>query len=212
VYIFVAFPICPFSSPLTYSFPKFSVPASERVALTARDEFFDYESRIGKVTAVNEKDRSSGGFYCALCDVLLRDSLSYTNHINGRKHLRKAGISEYTKRSTLGEVLAVLEFGRRKKYPERYVAHNLTASLSAPKSRSKVIIKHDDVDESEMAIPPPAKKPKLEEDIPKPNSKPTTAKKSLADQDDDDDEDNEMTSMLGFSSFGAKPKGKAKNG
>lgn len=138
------------------------MPAREREALTERKEYYDFESRVGKVTAVNDKDRSSGGFYCELCDVLLRDSLSFTNHLNGRKHLRAAGISEYTKRSTLDEVLAVLEFGRRKKYPERYVSQKVSHFISSNKTGPKNNVKSEDRDESH-AREPPAKRAKYEE-------------------------------------------------
>lgn len=166
------------------------MPASEREALKARDEFYDFQSKVGKVTAVNAKDKSSGGFYCALCDVLLRDSLSYTNHVNGRKHLRKAGISEYTKKSTLDEVLAVLEFGRRKKYPERYISQLVSSALSTSKTQPKRTMTHDEEDESEMVNAPPPKRPKHEES---PESPPRQAlperkivgRRLMADDDED---------------------------
>jgi U4/U6.U5 tri-snRNP component SNU23 len=139
------------------------LPAREREALTSRDEFYDFDSRVGKVTAVNAKDKSSGGFHCALCDVLLRDSISYTNHVNGRKHLRKAGISEYTKKSTLEDVLAVLEFGRRKKYPDRYVAQTLASSLATSSKLAKQALAPQRNPASREIEEPAAKRPKYEE-------------------------------------------------
>lgn len=184
------------------------VPASERAALTAREDFYDYDSRVGKVTAVNDKDRSSGGFYCALCDVLSRDSLSFTNHLNGRKHLRKAGISEYTKRSTLDEVLAVLEFGRRKKYPERYVSQQISHSLESSKSASTMKSQSHEHHISVLEGETPAKRAKYEEDEKSAHQHASTPSseriKPLNDITNEDDE--EMQSMIGFSSFGAKGK------
>jgi U4/U6.U5 tri-snRNP component SNU23 len=189
------------------------VPASERAALTARDEFFDFQDRVGKVTAVNEKDRSSGGFYCELCDVLLRDSLSFTNHMNGRKHLRKAGISEYTKRSTLQEVLDVLEFGRRKKYPERYA---LSRGHPAATPKPKPIAKIETEDSEEVGhSKPPTKVMKRQENedeaihsLPPPEA--ITESKMVAKNDITAEDDEDMMSMIGFSSFGGAKQKKTK--
>lgn len=167
------------------------MPASERAALTEREEHYDYQGRVGKVTAVNDKDRSSGGFYCELCDVLLRDSLSFTSHLNGRKHLRKAGISEYTKRSTLEEVLAVLEFGRRKRFPERYVEERLERAVRQGKMRSD-----RNGSEAKSTLPDTTGGKKEEE---KEEKKPLDA------------EEAEMQAMLGFSSFGTGASAKSKN-
>jgi len=191
---------------MTYA--VFVVPSSERAALTARDEFYDFDSRVGKVTAVNDKDRSSGGFYCALCDVLSRDSLTFTNHLNGRKHLRKAGISEYTKRSTLDEVLAVLEYGRRKKYPERYVSQQVSHSIVSSKRTSTIKPQPLEHQEPALETEPQAKRAKYEEDetsAPKRASNPSSERiKLLNDITNEDDE--EMQSMIGFSTFGGKGK------
>lgn len=176
------------------------VPPSERAALKAREDFYDFESRVGKVTAVNDKDRNSGGFYCALCDVLLRDSLSYTNHINGRKHLRKAGISEYTERSTLEDVKAVLEYGRRKKYPERYPVANLpptSASYSSTNgSDSRDPKAHSRSAAGDESIEPPLKKAKKSE----------SSAASSANDVPQTEEEKEMMESFGFASFGGKKK------
>lgn len=159
---------------------------------------------------MNDKDRSSGGFYCELCDVLLRDSLSFTNHLNGRKHLRKQGVSEYTKRSTLEEVLSVLEFGRRKRFPERYVTERLLSSTSnsnkaqrKERKESNGVVNMDvDVDdksnskEKNMASPTSSK----DGSLPQNDDNPT----------DMDPEDAEMQAVLGFTGFGSSGKGKKK--
>lgn len=169
------------------------VPASERAALTERDQYYDYQSRIGKVTAVNDKDPTSGGFYCELCEVLLRDSLSFTSHLNGRKHLRKAGVSEYTKRSTLEEVLAVLEFGRRKRFPERYIGEHLKRASRQAAMRSE---------SGTTATTAMVKDPNA---VPEKGGGRAEEEEGVLDA-----EDAEMQAMLGFSSFGGGASDKAK--
>ena len=49
-----------------------------------------------------------GGWYCPDCDVVLRDSGAYLDHINGKKHQRVLGMNMRVERSTLPQVQAKL--------------------------------------------------------------------------------------------------------
>ena len=40
------------------------------------------------------------GYYCSVCDCILRDSQSYLDHINGKWHNRALGTSMRVERST----------------------------------------------------------------------------------------------------------------
>lgn len=72
------------------------------------------ERRVGKTEIVVSGTRSrGGGFYCAECGSLHKDSNRYLAHINGRAHLKKIGQSTRARRSTLAEVLQAFEVERR---------------------------------------------------------------------------------------------------
>ena len=40
------------------------------------------------------------GYYCSVCDCILRDSMSYLDHINGKYHNRALGMNMRVERST----------------------------------------------------------------------------------------------------------------
>lgn len=60
------------------------------------------------------RGRASGalqaGYYCNVCDCILRDSQSYLDHINGKYHNRALGMSMVVEKSTADDV--------RKKFDE----------------------------------------------------------------------------------------------
>jgi U4/U6.U5 tri-snRNP component SNU23 len=49
------------------------------------------------------------GWHCRVCDCFLRDSHTYLDHINGRKHQRSLGYSMRVERSTKEQVMSRLE-------------------------------------------------------------------------------------------------------
>lgn len=49
------------------------------------------------------------GWHCRVCDCFLKDSLTYLDHINGRKHQRYLGYSMRVEKSTTEEVSGVLK-------------------------------------------------------------------------------------------------------
>ena len=44
------------------------------------------------------------GYYCSVCECILRDSQSYLDHINGKFHNRALGMSMRVERSTANDV------------------------------------------------------------------------------------------------------------
>ena len=48
----------------------------------------DLESRVGKTRIIDSQRSKKSGYYCDVCDCVLKDSVSFLDHINGKK--RKA--------------------------------------------------------------------------------------------------------------------------
>lgn len=101
----------------------------ERSTLKTRDYQIDLASRLGKtqVIGLNTPLNQQAGYYCSVCDCVLRDSQSYLDHINGKFHNRALGMSMRVEKSTVQQV-------RGQQYEARSgcSSHMSAWSLSAP--------------------------------------------------------------------------------
>lgn len=107
---------------------------SKRAFLKSRSNKVDLESKLGSTeiidpaaaSATKSSDvltPSSGvskcsdgvGWHCRVCDCFLKDSLTYLDHINGRKHQRHLGYTMRVEKSTTDEVCGVLSSLAEKK-------------------------------------------------------------------------------------------------
>lgn len=101
---------------------------SKRAFLKARKSIIsDIDTRIGKTemvsveTAIASNDaviKSGIGWFCKVCDCVLKDSLTYLDHINGKKHQRKLGFSMRVERSTKEQVMDRLQKVAQRKNEE----------------------------------------------------------------------------------------------
>merc|ERR1719191_2643688 len=78
---------------------KRDLPSSMRDPVQARKDKVDLESGVGKTKAISFENgnngKGSGGYYCSVCDVNVKDSRAYLNHMNGRRHQRNMGFNPY---------------------------------------------------------------------------------------------------------------------
>jgi len=90
------------------------LPASERSTLQRRTEGLNLEKDLGKfrvVTAHTAKPLQ-GGWWCTVCECLLKDSQTWLDHINGRKHNRNLGMTMQVERKTSDDIKAKLSMKR----------------------------------------------------------------------------------------------------
>ncbi|GAW83796.1 hypothetical protein, conserved [Plasmodium gonderi] len=96
------------------------LPPSERKLLEERKEILSLDKNLGKVQIITQKTtkEEQGGYYCKICDCVLKDSQTYLDHINGKNHNRMLGYSMKVKKVTLNDVvnkLNILRDAKRKK-------------------------------------------------------------------------------------------------
>jgi len=124
---------------------------SKRAFLKSRTQKVDLEGKLGtteiidpaaaSATKSNLSDNdvlkpSSGvtkcsdgvGWHCRVCDCFLKDSLTYLDHINGRKHQRYLGYTMRVEKSTTEEVSSILK-GLADKKRERDGNNAITAPI-----------------------------------------------------------------------------------
>uniref|UniRef100_A0A7S2UJC7 U1-type domain-containing protein n=1 Tax=Attheya septentrionalis TaxID=420275 RepID=A0A7S2UJC7_9STRA len=182
---------------------------SQRAFLKARSSKVDgLDSKVGSVELVGAdaptrtksitdgvSQSSTGvGWHCRVCDCYLKDSLTYLDHINGRKHQRALGYSMRVEQSTATEVTSVLS----------QLAQ--TKEATANKIQTK---NHDDNDDDEferavrtkdeLALQRKAERARKREE----RRKKELEEKEADEEDDTDGVDPALAAMMGFKSFGA---------
>ena len=151
----------------------------------------DYGARVGKKEVVSlVGDRSKqGGFYCAVCDILMKDSLAYADHLNGKMHLRLLGMSQRVERSTVGSVkgkLAALKRQREAKSttdPEKEYEQKIARLMEEDEERKRK-----------------RKEAKLEK------KKKEREEREREEEENKQDVDEDLMAAMGFSGFGGSAK------
>lgn len=166
--------------------PKSRGPPVQRKPLKHREFEVDLESRLGRTQVVTPVAplNQQAGYFCNVCDCVVKDSANYLDHINGKKHQRALGMSMRVERATLSQVQDRFESMKRK----RDEAHGFTVEDLDTRIQQQI--------EEEEASRRERRERKKEK------------KKEKVEPFDTDatEMDPEMASLMGFGGFGTSKK------
>ncbi|KAE8776701.1 zinc finger matrin-type protein 2 [Hordeum vulgare] len=157
-------------------------PPVQRQPLKHRDYEVDLESRLGKTQLVLSLSTFwQAGYYCSVCECVVKDSANYLDHINGKKHQRALGMSMRVERASLEQVQKRFEALKKRKDPASFSEQDL----------DERIWKQQQEEEEKKRQRREKKKEK---------------KKEQAGQNEPEDIDPDVAAMMGFGGFGTSSK------
>ncbi|XP_038703393.1 zinc finger matrin-type protein 2-like [Tripterygium wilfordii] len=162
---------------------KSKAPPVQRKPLKHRDYDVDLESRLGKTQVVTPIAPLSqqAGYFCSVCECVVKDSANYLDHINGKKHQRALGMSMRVERASLEQVQQRFEVLKKRKPPGSFTEQDL----------DERILRQQQEDEEQKRQRREKKKEK---------------KKEKAAVEEETELDPEVAAMMGFGGFGSSKK------
>lgn len=164
--------------------PKVRIPSVQRKPLKHRDYEVDLTSRLGKTQVVTQVAPLSqqAGYYCSVCECVVKDSANYLDHINGKKHQRALGMSMRVERATLKQVQERFENLKRRRSSPTFTEQDL----------DNRILKQQEEEEERKRQRREKKKEKKKE--------------KAMEEDLAEDLDSDVAAMMGFGGFGSTKK------
>jgi U4/U6.U5 tri-snRNP component SNU23 len=181
---------------------------SKRAFLKARSGQVDIDSKIGTTEIIAgdaaatlqqgvSKDgvvKTGVGWHCKVCDCFLKDSHTYLDHINGKKHQRKLGYSMRVERSTKDDVLNALSSLSKKKKEDEQAGEIQETSYED-------VVKEKD---EELKRRKEERKKRRQERKKRAQEQPEVEETEVGDNEEEVEVqvDPALAAMMGFSSFG----------
>lgn len=165
---------------------SFSTSVTKRDPLKGRDCDLQIDKQVGKTMVISSTSHHSqtGGYYCKVCDCTVKDSISWLDHVNGKKHNRALGMSMRCERASLESVQERLK--SHKPSDRKGSSSDTVSALSALEELDARIDKLREEEEAGKTAQREYKRQRKQEDI-------ARAKEGLADG---------FEAMMGFGGFG----------
>lgn len=159
-------------------------PPVQRKPLKQRDYDVDLESRLGKTQVVTPIAPLSqqAGYFCSVCECVVKDSANYLDHINGKKHQRALGMSMRVERASLQQVQERFESMKKRK--------DSSTSITVQDFEERMLKQQQEEEERKRQR----------------REKKKEKKKEKAIEDEAEEEDSDIAAMMGFGGFRTSKK------
>jgi len=179
------------------------LPASQRTYLKQRTNNLRLDKDVGKrrLVTLHTIKPMQGGYWCSVCECLLKDSITYSDHVNGRRHNRNLGMNMKVEKVGVDRVREKLKAVRKE--PEAIEPEDIAKRIQALEDEQDEKKKRKK-EKKKKKRKGPADGPDEEGNDDEVAAKvPRTAGDEENDADKDEDEEQKMLKLMGLpTSFG----------